>query len=258
MSKNQLVSVIINCHNAQKYLKQSINSVLNQTHKNFEIILWDNNSKDRTQEIIKNFHNKKIKYFFCKKFTNLGSARNQAMKQAKGKYIAFIDSDDIWNKNKLKIQINFLKKKKLRICFTNYYNFYERKKKKEKRIKKTLKKISTQSLLDYYSIGIITVLMERSLLKYKKFDNNLNILEDFDFFIHLSRKVKIGYVNRLLANYRIHNDNFSHKKTIYLTELKNWIKKNEKTFLKDNFNMEKLKTHLIKLKIKKILNFSLI
>ena len=110
LPKYPLVSVIMNCHNSQKYLKQSISSVINQSYKNWEIILWDNKSTDKSREIVKSFKNKKIKYFFSKKLTKLGKARNLAVKKAKGKYVAFIDTDDTWPKNKLKIQMNFLKK----------------------------------------------------------------------------------------------------------------------------------------------------
>ena len=107
MSKSSLVSIIMNCHNSQKYLRQSISSVINQSYKNWEIILWDNKSTDKSRKIVESFKNKKIKYFFSKKLTNLGKARNLAVKKAKGKYIAFIDTDDTWPKNKLKIQMEF-------------------------------------------------------------------------------------------------------------------------------------------------------
>lgn len=258
MNKNGLVSVIINCHNAEKYISKSIISVLKQTYKNFEIILFDNKSTDRTRKIVNNFHSKKIRYFYCKRYLKLGAARNLAIEKARGKYVAFLDSDDTWYKDKIKKQIKFLKKNNLKICFSNYFNFYEKKKRKIKAIKKKLKKISTQSLIDCYSIGILTVLMEKSLLRYKKFSEKLNIIEDFDFFINLSLKEKFGYLNNALAVYRIHDGNFSHKKKIYLKELKNWIKKNEMIFLKKNIKMKKLKIQLIKLEIKKIFNFSLI
>ena len=258
MSKSSLVSIIMNCHNSQKYLKQSISSVINQSYKNWEIILWDNKSTDKSRKIVESFKNKKIKYFFSKKLTNLGKARNLAVKKAKGKYIAFIDTDDTWLKNKLKIQMEFLKKNKLQICFTNLNNFYQKKKLKEKKVKKYIKKITTQSLLNDYQLGIITVVMEKSLFRFKKFNEKLNILEDFDLFIHLSLHTNIGFINKVLADYRIHGKNLTIKKSnLYINELKQWINENESKFLKKNLSLFMQKKYLIKLQIKKLFNLPL-
>ena len=114
MKKNKqkklpLVSVILNCHNAAKFLKKSINSVINQSYKNWELIIFDNNSNDKTSlEVLKFKKNKKIKYFKSKKIYNLYKARNLAIKKAKGSLITFIDADDWWLKNKLNVQVKFL------------------------------------------------------------------------------------------------------------------------------------------------------
>ena len=258
MFKSSLVSVIMNCHNSQKYLKQSISSVINQSYKNWEIIFWDNKSTDKSRKIVESFKNKKIKYFFSKKLTNLGKARNLAVKKAKGKYIAFIDTDDTWLKNKLKIQMEFLKKNKLQICFTNLNNFYQKKQLKEKKVKKYIKKITTQSLLNDYQLGIITVVMEKSLFRFKKFNEKLNILEDFDLFIHLSLYTNIGFINKVLADYRIHGKNLTiKKKNLYINELKQWINENESKFQKRNLSLFMQKKYLIKLQIKKLFNLPL-
>ena len=109
--KNDLVSIIVNCFNGEKFLKNSINSILNQTYKNFEIIFFDNFSSDNSAKIIKSYKDRRIKYYRSKKNLNLYNARNLAIKKAKGKYVSFLDTDDWWNKNKLLEQINFLKKK---------------------------------------------------------------------------------------------------------------------------------------------------
>lgn len=259
MSKASLVSVIINCHNSQKYLKQCVSSVLNQSHNNWEIIFWDNKSTDKSKEILKGFKNKKIKYFYSKKLTNLGKARNLAINKAKGKYIAFIDTDDKWSKDKLKLQVNFLKKNKLRICFTNFYNLYQKTKVRKKKVKMNIKKLTTQKLLNDYPLALSTVLMEKNLFRIRKFNERLDILEDFDLFLHLSCFTNIGFINKVLADYRIHGSNFTIKKeNTYINELKKWIEDNEQKFLKKKISLKKLKSYLIKLRIKKLFNLSLI
>ena len=127
--KSPLVSIIMNCYNGEKYLKQSLNSVLSQSYKNWELIFWDNMSTDNSKKILKSFGNKRFKYFKAKKFTSLYQARKLAISKAKGKYICFLDTDDIWLKNKLKFQIELFKKdKNLGVIYSNYYIFNSKKK----------------------------------------------------------------------------------------------------------------------------------
>ena len=81
--KLPIVSIIMNCHNGEKYLKDSIKSIISQTYKNLELVFWDNNSKDNSKKIVKNFNDKRIKYFKSKKFNSLYHSRNLAIKKAR-------------------------------------------------------------------------------------------------------------------------------------------------------------------------------
>ena len=105
MLDQPLVSVVINCFNGEKYLRQAIDSVINQTYKNWELIFWDNQSKDDTAKIFKSYKNPKLKYFYSPEHTTLYKARNLAMKNCKGEFISFLDSDDWWVPEKLEKQI---------------------------------------------------------------------------------------------------------------------------------------------------------
>jgi len=111
MSKK--ISVIIPFFDETNLLTRAINSVLHQTYKNFEIIIINDNPDKKSEilEIKKKFNNKLIKYIFNKRNIGAGLSRNKGIMVAKGKYIAFLDSDDFWNKNKLSNQINYMKKK---------------------------------------------------------------------------------------------------------------------------------------------------
>ena len=157
-----LVSVIMNCHNGEKYLRESINSVMSQSYKNWELIFWDNNSNDNSKKVLLNFKDKRIKYFYSKSFLNLYHARNLAIKKSKGKYISFLDTDDTWNKNKLKIQVIYLKKLKKKIIYSNYHVLDIAK--KSKRLISTTNLFEghkTQDLLNDYRIGILTILIDK-------------------------------------------------------------------------------------------------
>ena len=120
-SKKPLVSIIMNCYNGEKYLKESIKSIINQTYKNWELIFWDNCSTDNSKKITKKFKDNRIYYFKSKQFVNLYEARNLALKKCKGKYISFLDTDDKWKPNKLYKQISFFKKNKnIKMLYSNY------------------------------------------------------------------------------------------------------------------------------------------
>ena len=189
-----LVSVIMNSYNGEKYLSYSLKSLINQTYKNWELIFFDNNSTDDSHKIIKKFKNKKIKYFFSNKHFNLYHARNLAVKKAKGKYIAFLDTDDLWQKLKLEKQVNFLESNKMyELVYSNYYVINMKKKKISKKFNKILPHGSiSRKLINNYIIGVITVLIKRKVFENYKFDNKYQIIGDFDLFFRLSQKFKIG------------------------------------------------------------------
>lgn len=117
---NDLVSIIMPTYNSCQFIKQSIKSVLSQTYSNWELIIIDDCSNDNTYGIVKEFDDKRVCYF--RNDTNLGTAksRNRALKIAKGKWIAFLDSDDVWYPKKLERQINFMNSKGYDFSYTNY------------------------------------------------------------------------------------------------------------------------------------------
>jgi glycosyltransferase involved in cell wall biosynthesis len=256
-----LVSIVVNCHNGEKYLKNCINSVFNQSYKNWEIIFWNNYSSDNSLEIIKNFKNKKIKKFYSKKLIKLYKARNLAIQKAKGKFITFLDVDDYWKKNKLQSQIDIINKSngKIKMVYSNYY--VKNDIKNYIKIQYTKKLPSgkiTQELLNNYDVGILSVLIEKSAFKEKKFNTNYDIIGDYDFFINFSLKNKIAVSQKPLVVYRLHGNNLSTKKiSLYESELKHWLNKsiNSKKFR--NYSLKSVKFLLLKLRIKNLLNFVL-
>ena len=251
--KSPLVSVIVNCHNGQKYLLECVKSILNQTYKNFEIIFWDNYSTDQSYKIIKKIKDKRIRKFKVNKFSNLYKSRNLAISKSKGKYITFCDTDDLWAKNKLIDQIKLFKKNKdIKFIYSNYFVLNEIKKKKYIQFKNKLPEgFITQDLLNNYTIGILTIMFDKKIIKNRSFNPKLNIIGDFDLFINLSTKFKFHYIQKPLAVYRIHKHNLSSDKLdIYINELEEWININSKNKLLKNHSFLKIKYLLYKLKIK--------
>ena len=90
-----LVSILMSCYNGEKFINSSVNSLLRQSYKNWELIFWDNCSTDNSPEIIKSYKDERIKYFKSKSHTEIGAAKSNALKLAKGTYLAFLDVDDL-------------------------------------------------------------------------------------------------------------------------------------------------------------------
>ncbi len=254
---NPLISVIINCHNGEKYLKKCIKSVISQDYKNWEIIFWDNCSKDRSVKILEKFNNKKIRKYKSKKFYKLYKARNLALQKAKGEFIAFLDVDDYWKRDKLQRQINLLmkSKKEYKMVYSNYFVKDQNKKQFKIKYSKKLPQGSiTQDLLKSYDVGILSVLAKKEVFKKKKFNINYDIIGDFDFFVNFSLKNKIAVIQKPLAIYRVHGENLSSKKIQqYKNELKYWLKTSKSLKKFENYSFASIKYLLFKLEIKNLI-----
>ena len=129
--KKGLVSIILNCYNGEKYLKEALDTVVQQNYHNWELIFWDNKSTDDSKKIFESYKLKKFKYFCSENLTTLYKARNLALKQCKGEYIAFIDSDDKWETNKLEKQIKLFQNKEVGLVYGNLWILNEKFKKKK-------------------------------------------------------------------------------------------------------------------------------
>ena len=249
----------MNCRNGEKFLKKSINSVISQTYKNWELIFFNNQSNDKSESILRKFKNKRIKYYKSNKILNLYEARNKAISKTKGKYITFIDTDDWWIRSKLKKQVNYLSiHKNINFIYSNLYIFNQKTKKNNLYIKKIMPNGNvTQKLLDNYNLAILTVMINKKIFSKKKFNKRYNIIGDFDFFINLSLEEKFFYLKEPLAFYRNHDENYSKKINIFTKELDDWSKLNFKKFSKLNYSLKKFKFFFYKIKIKKLLGWKL-
>ena len=109
-TKKPLISVLMNCYNGEKYIREAVDSVINQTYENWEIIFWDNQSSDSSAKFFLEYDDSRLKYFYAQKHTELGDARVNAMGKAKGSWVGILDVDDIWCKEKLEYQVDIINK----------------------------------------------------------------------------------------------------------------------------------------------------
>lgn len=200
-----LISIIVNCHNGEKYLSLALDSILKQTYSNWELIFFDNKSSDGSVKIIKG-KDPRIKIFKSNSFISLYEARNAAIELCNGKAITFLDTDDIWIENKLELQVSsFLLGNKF--IYGDYFQINEN----NQIINKITPKpsICTNELLIRNTISIGCVMIETELLKVEKFDPFYNLLGDFDLWVRLSQKKGITHLPFVFEHSRVHSNNLS-------------------------------------------------
>ena len=235
-----IVSIIMNCHNGEKYLEESLQSVLNQSYRNWELVFFDNASTDQSKDIFNTFKDKRFKYFFSKKKNNLYRARNLAIAKTKGDFIAFIDADDWWEKNNLSKRKLFFKNQEYAFSYSNCFYYFEKNKKKKLFTKNNLPygNIFNQ-LSKNYLVNLSSIVLRKSfLLKLDYFFNSqYNIIGDFDLILRLSEKYLAHSVNEPLVNIRYHDYNFSRlNRDLFYKEYKYWY---EKVIKSENYKKNK-------------------
>ena len=230
MLEQPLVSIIINCFNGEKYLREALNSVITQTYENWEIIFWDNQSTDKSAEIFKSYKDSRLKYYYASSHADiLYEARNYALKKANGDFIAFLDVDDWWLPHKLEKQIPLFNDPDVGLVYGNLWRFFEKKNKKKIYRKKILPTgMILDELLHDYVIGSPTyVIRKKSLesLDYH-FNKHFHIIGDFDLNIRLAAQWKIDCIQDPVATARFHGQNVSLlNKSLEINEMKIWYNK---------------------------------
>jgi|688.fasta_scaffold19807_8 glycosyltransferase involved in cell wall biosynthesis len=241
---NPLVSIVINCYNGEKYLRQSIESILDQSYQNLELIFWDNHSTDQSKNIIKSYDDKRIKYFFSQNHSTLYQARNLALKECKGDFISFLDVDDYYLKDRIVKQLLHFKDQKVGVTYSNYYRYYEDINKKKLLTNKMLPSGNlTKYILEESQISFMTVMIRKKSLESLQFnfDQKYSIIGDYDLLYRLSFNWDFYYIKEPLAVYRIHDDNFSKNSILFIDELKDWYNKNYSSFAnKKNYIYKKI------------------
>ncbi len=209
-----LVSIIMPLYNGEKFIKITLESVLKQTYKNWELLITNDGSKDNSPKIVEEYAKKdeRIKLF---NQVNKGSAaaRNNSLKEANGKYIVFLDSDDIWEDNFLEKQIKFLKEKNASLVFSSYKRINE----DGKEILDPFivsEKVGYKDLLKTCSLTCLTSIYDREKTGIVYFNEKLKSLrDDYVMWLTMLKKIDFAYGNKeILASYRIFSNSTTGKK----------------------------------------------
>lgn len=194
------VSVIMPVYNDEQFVEESIRSVLEQTHSNLELIIVDDCSNDSTIDIIRKKNDPRIKLIVNAKNMGAAYSRNIAIKNASGQYIAFLDGDDKWFKQKLEKQLAFMVKNKYEFSYTKYCVFdYDSR--NEIGQMSGPKVISFKKFLRCNYVGCLTVMYKKSIFPNLQISNQIKKRNDYALWILLSKKANCYYLDDCLSSY---------------------------------------------------------
>ena len=209
------VSVIMNCLNCERYLREAIDSVFAQTYEDWEIIFWEDKASEDNSENIAKSYGKKLRYFRANVSLPLYGSRNLALQKARGKYIAILDCDDLWLPNKLEKQIPLFERDgKVGLVYSDIILFNEKgKEKRSFEFKKPHRGNVFPELLLENFINTQTVLIRKEAFDCFDtfFDGRLIMSGDYDAYLKISYCWKVDYVDKPLARYRVHRNSTSWK-----------------------------------------------
>lgn len=211
---NDLVSIIMPSYNTGKYIKKSIESVISQTYKNWELIIVDDCSTDNTENIISQFTDKRIKFFKNEKNSGAAVSRNKALREAKGKWIAFLDSDDLWLPQKLEKQINFMDKNKYHFSYTDYKILWDGKI-ESPYINTGPDIIDKKRMYRYCYISTITVMYDRNIIGLIQIAD-IKKNNDYAMWLKIIEKSNCYRLSECLSYYCKHSNSISSGSKIKL------------------------------------------
>lgn len=238
-----MISVIIPTYNRAELLKRAAQSVLAQTYKDFELIIVDDGSTDNTKEIVESLNDSRIVYVYQK---NAGAcvARNNGIEHAKGEYIAFHDSDDVWHSNKLELQMQALIANNADVVFSKMNRYQDGK------VVEVLSTYFKEGFLAKdnlpFAIGTQTIFGKAEVFKNTKFDPEMPRFQEFEMLIRAQKKYSIFCLDKPLVDYFIQNDSISAKPKKYLQAWKLILSKHKKLIEEYKASSDRMGYNLLK------------
>lgn len=213
---SDLVSIIMPSYNTAGFIEQTINSVIQQTYDNWELIIVDDCSTDNTDAVVKKFINSRVKYIKNDKNSGAAISRNKALKEAQGRWIAFLDSDDLWEPDKLEKQISFMNDNGFHFTYTNYSEIDE----DSNPLGRTVtgpKRISKMGMFNYCWPGCLTVMYDRKFIGEIQIEN-IRKNNDYAMWLKICRKADCYLLDEVLAKYRKRNGSISNHSYVSLVK----------------------------------------
>ncbi|MCM3400447.1 glycosyltransferase family 2 protein [Oceanobacillus profundus] len=221
MKQDPLISVITPAYNAERFIGDTIDSVLDQTYANWEMVIVDDRSTDNTTTIVEEYRKRdnRIKLIVLEENSGSAVARNTAMENAKGRYIAFLDSDDRWLPEKLEKQLHFMQEKDIAFSFTTYVRILEDGT-KTNAVSSTPESVNYDDLMKRCVIGCLTVMLDRDKVGHLTMVN-IRTRQDYVYWLTITKKGFLAYgLPEILAEYRLVGNSISSNK--WKAAKRNW------------------------------------
>lgn len=228
MKEEPLVSVLMNCYNGEKYLREAVDSVLAQGYRNWELVFWDNRSTDNTAAIFKSYSDSRLKYFLAPEHTDLGGARARAWEHVRGEFVAVLDADDIWLPQKLERQMPYFDDPEVGLVASDTLFFNEITAVPLFGGKSPPSGWVTDRLLEDYFVSLETLVFRRSaaMRLLRVFDAEFSFIADFDLVIRLSCVAKLAFCPEILAKWRVHGTSDTWRRPhAFVEEKERWLAK---------------------------------
>lgn len=214
-----LVSVVMNCYNGEKYLREAIDSVISQTYSNWELIVWDNLSVDGSSGIVKSYCDSRIKYYKASEFLNLSPARQRAVQKCSGIYLSFLDCDDIYLPNNLEVKVEVIRCSNAVLAYSGVKYINEEGAERGKYLPSKKKSVDTfESLLRQFDIAISGLIISNK----DRIQKNINFSDDivgsteYDIVMQMLPQSTCVIIPQYLAKVRI------HRKSLTLSLMSHW------------------------------------
>jgi glycosyltransferase involved in cell wall biosynthesis len=218
------VSVIIPLYNGKKYILETLNSVLNQTFKDFEVIVIDDGSKDNSKEVLEKYLDR-IRYIYQENSGSPAAAKNRGIKESKGEFLAFMDQDDLWQADKLAKQVKILEKdQKIGLVATNTLVFDSQTKEIKGKAWAKVSKMSAEQtrkrlLQGNFIVTSSAVMVRKETIEGKGFDENMRLADDYELWFRIAKKWQLEFIEEPLTKWRHNVSSLSHSHKKLLEDL---------------------------------------
>ncbi len=224
MDDAPLVSVIMNCYNGETYLREAIDSIYAQVYPNWEIVFWDNASTDSSPDIAQSYDDR-LRYFRGGENIPLGAARNRALTETRGEFIAFLDTDDIWFADTLQTLVDSMHDSDFALSYAGLFKIDSQGNEIDKFIPTKGSGQIFDALLKQFDIPIVTAIVRKEALEESGlgFDGNVIASEEYCLFMQLAARYPIRSIPQAIMKYRVHN------KSLTANSMSQWAKDREYT-----------------------------
>jgi len=248
MNDTPLVSILMNCYNGERYLREAIDSVIEQSYPHWELIFWDNQSTDNSKAVFDTYQDDRLKYYYAPKHTDLGGGRARAFHYLTGDYIAVLDVDDVWFPGKLEKQLALFNDPDVGLVISDTLFFNEADERALYDGQYPPEGYVFRQLLTNYFVSLETLMLKKSVvdkLAYG-FDADFSFIADFDLVLRTARISKLAICREVLAKWRVHEASDSWQSSVsFSEERERWIQKqtSQEVDFSDTYQSEVRQVH---------------